>query len=147
MAHFAEIDENGKVLRVVVACNQDIINHGGELSEEASEYFKKICPLSINGVKWIQTSYNSNFRKQFAGKDYVYNSVKDKFILPKPYSTWILNENDDWIPPFSAPITYTLNLKDDNNNPTPDGYKWDENVNNWIISPPTPFNNIIKPNN
>jgi len=46
MAHFAEIDNNGKVLRVVVACNKDIADNGGEQSEEASKYFENICPFS-----------------------------------------------------------------------------------------------------
>ncbi len=68
MGHFAELNEDNKVLRVVAACNQDIANNGGEQSNEAAEYFKTICPLSNDGVKWIQTSYNGNFRKQFAGK-------------------------------------------------------------------------------
>ena len=66
MAYFAEIDENNKVLRVVVACDTDIIHNGGNLSEQASEYFKSRIPLSINGVKWIQTFSNGEFRKQKA---------------------------------------------------------------------------------
>ena len=80
MAHFAEIDLNNKVLRVVVACNQDIANNGGEQSEQAAEHFKTVCPLSENGVKWIQTSYNHNFRQQYAGIDSTFYVSKNKFI-------------------------------------------------------------------
>jgi hypothetical protein len=102
MAHFAELDKDNKVIRVVVACNIDIANNGGELSEQAAEHFKIVCPLSENGVKWIQTSYNSNFRKQPACIGFSYDPVKDVFISIKPYSSWVLNQNNDW----EAPIPY-----------------------------------------
>jgi hypothetical protein len=80
MAHFAEIDSNNKVIRILVACNQDIANNGGELSEQAAKHFEIIAPLSPNGIKWIQTSYNHNFRKQYAGEGDTYDQVKDIFI-------------------------------------------------------------------
>ena len=91
MAHFAEIDSNNKVLRVVVGCNQDIANNGGEQSEQAAEYFKTVCPLSENGIKWIQTSYNHNFRKQYAGINYTFDFTKNKFIAPQPFTSWSLD--------------------------------------------------------
>lgn len=103
MAHFAELDKDNKVLRVVVGCNKDIANNGGELSLEAEEHFKTICPLSKDGVRWIQTSYNNNFRKQFASIDSYYDNFKDKFISNKPYPSWTLNSNDDWIAPVARP--------------------------------------------
>ena len=55
MAHFAEIDSDNKVLRVVVACNDDVNANGGDQSESAAEHFKTVAPLSILGVKWVQT--------------------------------------------------------------------------------------------
>jgi hypothetical protein len=105
MGHFAELNEDNVVLRVVKACNQDIANNGGEQSEQAAEYFKSITPLSNEGVRWIQTSYNNNFRKQFAGLSMVYDENKDKFIEPKPYPSWILDSNDDWKTPIPEPNT------------------------------------------
>lgn len=102
MAHFAEIDKDNKVIRVVVACNEDIANNGGEQSVEAATHFKKACPLSSNGVRWVQTSYNDNFRKTFAGRTYTYDDAKDKFIGPKPFPSWSLDGNDDW----KAPVTF-----------------------------------------
>jgi hypothetical protein len=69
MAHFAEIDLNGKVLRVNCACNQDIANNGGEQSEQAAKHFETTSPLSENGVKWVQTSYNHNFRNNMLELD------------------------------------------------------------------------------
>jgi len=109
MAHFAEIDINGKVLRVVVACNQDIANNGGEQSDQAAQHFATVVPLSKNGVKWVQTSYNNNFRKQYASKDYTYNSIKNIFIQPQPFSSWSLDDNNDWQAPISYPSIKTYN--------------------------------------
>ena len=103
MAHFAEIDSNNKVLRVVVACNDDIANNGGEQSVEAAAHFRQICSLSINGVNWVQTSYNNNFRKTFAGYGMTYDIVKDKFLEQQPFPSWSLNDNDDWVAPIAYP--------------------------------------------
>ena len=113
MAHFAELDINNKVLRVVVACNQDIANNGGEQSEQAAKHFKTICSLSENGVKWVQTSYNNNFRKQYAGIGMIYDSIKNKFISEQPFPSWSLDANDDWQAPIVYPtvITYGDNAK------------------------------------
>jgi hypothetical protein len=107
MAHFAEIDLNNKVLRVVVACNQDIANNGGEQSEQAAEHFKTVCRLSENGVKWVQTSYNDNFRKQYAGIGYSFDSTKNKFIASQPFASWSLDSNDDWQAPIAYPTVTT----------------------------------------
>jgi len=119
MAHWAELDINNNVLRTVVGGNDDIANHGGELSEEAAEYFKTICPLSINGVKWIQTSYNRNFRKNYAGIGYQYDQTRDAFIPPKPFNSWILNEDTCL---WNAPVAYPQDDK---------RYKWNETNLNW----------------
>ena len=112
MAHFAEIDINNKVLRVLTACNQDIANNGGDQSEQAALHFQSLNKFSENGVKWVQTSYNNNFRKQYAGKDYTYDTNKDKFITPQPFTSWSLDSNDDWQAPVVYPtvITYINTL-------------------------------------
>ena len=107
MAHYAELDINNKVIRVLTACNQDIATHGGELSEEASNYFGTYTPFSENGVKWVQTSYNNNFRKQYAGIGYTFDSVKNKFIAPQPFASWSLDANDDWQAPVAYPTVTT----------------------------------------
>ena len=112
MAHFAEIDSNNKVLRVVVACNEDIANNGGEQSVEAAAHFRRTCSLSINGVNWVQTSYNHSFRKQFAGSGMMYDSVKDKFLTPKPFESWSLDANDDWSAPIAYPSITSENVSD-----------------------------------
>ena len=127
MAHFAELDKDGKVIRVVVACNQDIASNGGEQSTQAAEHFKKVCPLSENGVKWVQTSYNSNFRKQFACPNFLYDSIKDVFISIKPYPSWVLNQNNDW----EAPITYP-NITTYGDDSPYKFIRWNEEKKCWI---------------
>ena len=126
MAHFAELDSNNKVLRVVVGCNQDIANNGGELSEQAAEHFKTVCPFSENGVNWIQTSYNNNFRKQYAVIGGIYDVNKDKFIAPQPFASWSLDSNDDWQAPIAYPTITTYG-----NNVSYLIY-WDEAGQRWI---------------
>jgi len=89
MAHFAEIDINGKVLRVVVACNQDIANNGGEQSNQAAQHFATVVPLSNDGVKWVQTSYSNSFRKHYASTNYTYDSLNFPYTKVAYYPpTW-----------------------------------------------------------
>ena len=147
MAHYAELDINNKVIRVLTACNQDIATHGGELSEEAANYFGTYTPFSENGVKWVQTSYNNNFRKQYAGIGYTFDSTKNKFISPQPFASWSLDSNDDWKAPVAYPSITTYgdyvkyfiswnesNLrwigKDDQQNT----FAWSPSTSSWIAT-------------
>ena len=102
MAHFAQIDQNGVVQRVIVA-EQDFINTG-------------VVGDSFN---WIQTSYNDNFRKQFACKGFTYNSAKDKFIGIQSFPSWSLDGNDDWQPPVALPQGEGV------------ACRWDEDTTSW----------------
>ena len=122
MAHFAEIDSNNRVLRVLVADNADVDANGGDQSESAAEHFKTIAPLSVNGVKWVQTSYNSNFRNTYAGKGFIYDETNDVFIAPQPYPSWTLN-NFKWEPPVPKPVSTQEN---------PQIYIWDEDNQQWV---------------
>tara|TARA_R100001143_G_C3352577_1_gene130411 strand:- start:1598 stop:1969 length:372 start_codon:yes stop_codon:yes gene_type:complete len=123
MAYFAELDKNNVVIRVLAACNDDITNNGGEQSDEAAEHFKTIISLSQFGVKWIQTSLNGSFRKQFAGEGDTYDTAKDKFIRSQPFASWVLDENDDWVAPVEDP------------NPAfPGRSTWNESTGQWDIS-------------
>lgn len=112
MAHFAEINENNVVLRVLVVDNEQ--EHRGQefLSED----------LGLGG-RWIQTSYNGNFRKMFAGVNYTYNEELDIFLPPKPFESWVLNETlGQWDPPVERPII-------DEDKAT----IWVEETQSWII--------------
>jgi hypothetical protein len=93
MAHFAEIDENNIVLQVLVVPD--------EQEDRGQEYLAVDCNL---GGTWIQTSFNGKIRKRFAGIGGTYNQELDAFLTPKPYPSWVFDENElDWIPPTAKP--------------------------------------------
>jgi hypothetical protein len=115
MAHFAELDENNTVLRVVVVDNRDTSDKSGVEREHIGQaHLEKI----LGGV-WRQTSYNATFRKNYAGVGYTYNSQLDAFIPPKPYTSWVL---DTQTCTWQAPVPQ----------PTSGGpYSWDEPTTSW----------------
>ena len=125
MAHFAELDSNNNVIRVVVISNEDVDANGGELSTEAETFVASVVPHSESGVAWKQTSYNRNFRKRFAGIGVTYDKVKDKFIEPQPFPSWYLNTNDDWQAPVNFPTTVDIGGLRAN-------ATWDEVNRRWI---------------
>ena len=102
MSHFAEINKDGVVQRVIVA-EQNFINSGAV----------------GDSFNWVQTSYNNNFRKQYAGTGYTYDKTKDKFIAPQPYPSWALDASDDWQPPTAMPDDDKM-------------YTWDEDTTAWV---------------
>ena len=124
MAHFAELDINNKVLQVVVISNEDVDANGGDQSAEAETFVATIVPFNPFGGAWKQTSYNNNFRKQYAGVGYSYDSSKDKFISPQPYPSWSLDSSDDW----KAPVTYPTVTEISSN---PISITWDEDNQKW----------------
>ena len=120
MAHFAELksmtdptgftsDSHQVVQRVVVVGN-DIAAGGGTLGDNDMHVDGETwCSNFFKGGSWKQTSYNNNFRKQYAGVGMVYDSAKDKFLIQQPYASWSLDENDDW----QAPITFPSITEED----------------------------------
>jgi hypothetical protein len=103
MAHFAELNSSNEVLRVIVVSNDDVDANGGDQHADAETFVTTIVPYGTGGDSWKQTSYNNNFRKQYAGTGYTYDSSKNKFIQPQPYSSWALDSNDDWQAPVNKP--------------------------------------------
>ena len=103
MAHFAELNSSNEVLQVIVISNDDVDANGGDQHADAETFVTTIVPHSTGGVAWKQCSYNHNFRKQYAGKGYTYNSSKNIFIADKPYPSWTLDSNDDWQAPTDKP--------------------------------------------
>lgn len=92
MAHFAELDANNVVLRVIVVGNDMILDDNGQENEFRGVAFCQ--SLFGPDTIWIQTSYNGTFRKNYAGIGYTYDAVRDAFIAPKPEGDgWILNED------------------------------------------------------
>ena len=103
MAHFAKLDGDNIVTEVVVVNNDVLLKADGTESEHKGKVFLN----SIFGAaKWVKTSYNGNFRKQFAGIGYTYDSDNDVFICPKPFESWTLDENFDWQAPVDIPSDY-----------------------------------------
>jgi hypothetical protein len=109
MAHFAEIDSNNIVLRVLVTDNND------PNGDEGYQWL-----LDNLGGNWVKTSYNGTIRKNFAGIGYSYDATLDAFIPPKPFPSWVLVESTCL---WEAPVPY----------PT-DGavYTWDEATTAWV---------------
>lgn len=98
MAHFAEIDENNVVLRVIVVSNAVITDENGIEQEELGIAF---CQSLLGAdTRWVQTSYNNNFRVRYAGIGYTYDAARDAFIQPQPAPDWTFDEASlDWIEP------------------------------------------------
>ena len=89
MSHWAEIDSNNKVLRVLVGDNND------PNGDEGYQWL-----IDNLGGTWIKTSYNANIRKNYAGIGYIYDEVRDAFIAPKPDNATGFNEDTcQWILP------------------------------------------------
>ena len=121
MAHFAELGENNVVLRVIVVANSDTADENGNEVEAIGVQF---CRNLLGGT-WKQTSYNGNFRKNYAGIGYTYDSARDAFIPPKLYNSWVLNENTcQWDPPVPMP-------SDAFTGDPPKIYRWNEENINW----------------
>jgi len=116
MAHFAQL-ENNVVKQVIVVSNQDILDANGQESEQKGIDF---CSNLLGGT-WKQTSYNAKIRKNYAGIGYTYDEGRDAFIAPKPYNSWLLDENTfQW----KAPVDY----------PTDDKrYTWNEETLAWDV--------------
>ena len=111
MAHFVKI-ENNIVTNVIVVLD-DVVGQYPE-SDEIGQTF--IASLNLDG-DWLQTSFDGNFRKQYATIGGTYDSIADQFVAPKPFASWALDANNDW----QAPT------------PKPDGdYMWDEATLAWV---------------
>lgn len=116
MAHFAQIDENNIVKQIIVITNEDCGNLEFPESEIIGQNF--ISSIGLDGV-WKQTSYNSTFRKRYAGLDDTYDENRDAFLPPKPFSSWVLNEDTYlWEAPIERPSDGKL-------------YMWNEDEQSW----------------
>lgn len=117
MAHFAQLDENNTVIQVIVVNNSEITDSNGLENENLGITF---CQNLLGG-NWKQTSYNAKFRKNFAGIGFTYDSTKDAFIAPKPYESWLFNEETcQWYSPIPYPQDDQI-------------YKWDEDTVSWML--------------
>ena len=116
MAHFAQIDENNIVQQVIVVHNNELLDENGYEKESKGI---KFCESLLGGF-WVQTSYNASFRKNYAGIGYTFDRARQAFIPPKPFNSWILNEDTcHWEAPTPMPDDGKM-------------YSWDEETTSWI---------------
>ncbi len=119
MAHFAELDDENKVLRVVVIDDADTRDPQGAENEAIGASF---CRRLFGGRVWVQTSYNDSMRTRFAGVGDEYDAVRDAFIPEKDYPSFVFNEALKlWEPPVKYP--------GDGND-----YKWNEDQQRWDLA-------------
>ena len=119
MAHFAELNEDNIVTRVIVVSNDDC---GGGDYPASDAIGASFCHNLLGGT-WKQTSYNNNFRKRYAGIGYTFREDIDAFVAPKPYPSWLLNTSTfQW----QAPVPYPNDGK---------MYYWDEATQSWVLMP------------
>jgi len=114
MAHFAQLDENNMVVNVIGVHNNELLDDNGIESEAKGIAF---CQ-SLFGGNWKQTSYNGSIRKNYAGAGYTYHEDIDAFVPPKPFASWVLNDNAQWETPVAMPTDGKM-------------YSWDEEQKQW----------------
>ena len=119
MAYFAKLG-TGNIIEKVISINNSVITDSNGIEQEqlGVDFINKL--YNTNDV-WKQTSYNNNIRKNFAGIGFIYDQQRDAFIAPKPYNSWILNEN---ICQWEAPVAYPTYGKK---------YTWNESLKNWEV--------------
>jgi hypothetical protein len=125
MAHFARLDENNVVTQVIVVANSDTSDAEGVEKEHIGAAF---CERLFGGT-WKQTSYNGNKRKNYAGIGFTYNADIDAFVPPKPFNSWLLNEETaQWEAPVAMP-------EDAGSGDPPKMYTWNEETTSWDVVP------------
>lgn len=117
MAHFAQIDENNLVTQVIVIHNNELLEDGVELEANGVAFCQSL--FGANTI-WKQTSYNANFRKNYAGVGYTYDAQRDAFIPLQPFASWVLNKDTcQWQAPVPMPQDGKM-------------YSWDEATVSWV---------------
>jgi hypothetical protein len=109
MAHYAFLDDNNIVTKVIVGIDETELIEGLDTETWYGNFTGQVCK---------RTSYNGNIRKQYAGIGFSYDSVADVFVAPQPYPSWLLDKNFNWQPPT----------------PRPEGlnWSWNEEILNWV---------------
>ena len=132
MAHFCKLDENNIVTQVIVVANEDTADSNGVEAEEIGVAFCK--KLLGADTRWVQTSYNGNFRKRYAGIGYSWNEELSAFVPPRPFESWVLvEETADWESPVGpAPALTEAEIE------ARSFYQWDEENGEWDLVTPEP---------
>jgi hypothetical protein len=118
MAHFAQLDDNNVVINIIVVHNNELLDQdGNEVEQKGIDFCRS---LFGQDTKWVQTSYNGNFRKNYASGGGTYDPELDAFIKPKPWDSWVLDrETCAWTAPIAMPVDDKV-------------YTWNESTLSWI---------------
>ena len=141
MATFAKIGINNIIEQVISIHNNELLDNGIESEAKGIQFCKSLFGQATN---WKQTSYNTQsgvhllggipFRKNHAGIGYTYDENRNAFIPPKPYNSWVLNEDTcNWNSPIAFPVTNIDNRFDQLGNPQNDLYNWNESTLSWDL--------------
>jgi hypothetical protein len=131
MAHYAFLDENNIVTEVIVGKEEGNFNWEQQYGSFRGQLCKR---TSYNTHGGIHNNDGTPFRKNYAGIGYTYDEDRDAFIPPKPFNSWILNEDTClWKSPIPYPITNTQNKINEFGNPQNDLYRWNEQTLSWDI--------------
>ena len=115
MAHFAELDENNIVVRVVVVANAAMQPDGIDNEQMGVDLLESLYGQG----RWKQTSYSGSIRKNYAGIGMTYDATRDAFIAPRPFPSWTLDESTcQYVPPVPRPLSGL--------------HQWDEANQQWI---------------
>lgn len=115
MAHYAFLDDNNVVTQVIVGVDEWEERNG--ITDWEAYYAER------KGQRCVRTSYNGNIRKNYAGIGFTYDDDRDAFIPPKPYPSWLLDEDTcQWQPPIPYPESQTGDI-----------YDWDEEAADWVL--------------
>ena len=118
MAHFAKLDDTNTVLEVLAVHNNELLVDGMESEAKGIAF---LTSWSGGYTNWKQTSYNARIGKNYAGSGFAYDPIRDAFIPPKPWPSWVLDEQScRW----NAPVAYP----NDGNK-----YRWDEPTLAWVV--------------
>jgi hypothetical protein len=109
MAHYAFLDENNIVTEVITGKDENELLDGLTPEEWYGNFRGQVCK---------RTSYNNNIRKQYASIGYSYDPVRDEFVIPQPFPSWSLDDNNDWQPPTPRPLDDGL-------------WAWNEDTQEW----------------
>ena len=120
MAHFAELNENNIVIKVIVINNAVLLDADNNESEVKGIDF---CESLYGHRDWVQTSYNGNMRYNYAGAGYTWDPENDAFYAPQPFASWSLNEDYIW----EAPVPYPEDASPEKI------YEWDEDNLTWKV--------------
>jgi hypothetical protein len=135
LAHFAKLDENNIVAFVTIGRQEDD-GQESTLSEKTGHVYKQTSYNTRGGVHYQangtpSTDQSKAFRKNYASIGYTYNRIRDAFIPPKPYPSWVLNEDTClWEAPTQKP-------GDAGTGTPPKMYEWDEITQTWADVTPT----------